>query len=282
MKNKGFGRTTTGEVRAINEDSVLFDDERALYIVADGVGGLAQGDRASTLAVEVCSQELSRAASNRALWKVPDDELAGWLRDAVQRASRAVHEEATSGGWRDGDEEELGGRRMATTLTVLWLAGTRAVVCHVGDSRAYHWRRGVLRQITADHTVAEELLRAGVLEPEDIATHPYRSVLSRSVGGRDEVEPDTLVFDTEAGDRFLLCTDGLTRYVTQTAWLADILASEDPEAAIDKLIRHALESGGADNVTALVVVTDDTTRKTSAARARTSVWTKVRRALGGD
>ena len=129
MKTRGFGETKTGMIRALNEDSVLFDDGLNLYIGADGVGGLTQGDRASSLAVEVCALELGSVASSDEIRRAADDQLAAWLRDSVLAACRAVHEEAAAGGWVSGRGQRKG--RMATTLTVLWLVGRRAVLCGV-------------------------------------------------------------------------------------------------------------------------------------------------------
>jgi hypothetical protein len=143
---------------------------------------------------------------------------------------------------------------MGCTLTLLLQVDDAVgVVAHVGDSRAYLVREGRAHQLTQDHTFAAELARAGAIEPAAAAKHPYRNVLSRSLGTQEVAQPDLLVLDLLPGDRYLLCSDGLGNYIPDLEWLAREVGREDLEGVPEELVRFANQAGGADNITALVV-----------------------------
>jgi PPM family protein phosphatase len=223
--------TDTGRRRETNED--FFQIKPPLFVIADGLGGHKAGDVAARMAVEVFDEHFAGEGGG-----------TGGLRGAVVAANRAVFEKAST---------EPGLTGMGTTLTAM-VAGEGSVqIAHVGDSRAYLLRGGELEQITRDQTVVERLVRQGQLAPEEVESHPRRSMLEKAVGVEPQVEPDLYVVDIEPGDRMLLCTDGLTGMVAEEE-IAEILeGEEDPEKACEKLVKAALSAGGTDNVTALVV-----------------------------
>ena len=140
---------------------------------------------------------------------------------------------------------------MGTTLSVLWLGVNYAYIAHVGDSRIYRLREGSLTQITQDHSLVEELVRAGLITREQARTHPRRNIITRALGTHGENEPDLLVTDVRDGDLFLLCTDGLTGMVADGD-IERVLRENDMETAADRLLALALEAGGRDNVTLIL------------------------------
>ncbi len=147
---------------------------------------------------------------------------------------------------------------MGTTLTALLWSDGHAAVCHIGDSRGYLLREGELYQITHDHTLVQSLVDEGRISVDDVATHPQRSLLLRALDGRSSAEPDLSVHDSLVGDRYLLCSDGLSGVVSDEM-LRDTLASvEDPDAATRQLIELAINGGGPDNITCIVADVVDT------------------------
>ena len=231
MKYQWAAATHPGRVRNNNEDSYAPEasgagDGPVLLMVADGMGGAIGGEIASQLAVE-------HAATG-----------SGLPIERVMRANQAVVDRTLS-------DPGLAG--MGTTLTLAEL-GPDAVIrlAHVGDSRAYLWREGGLKQITDDHTVVAEQLAAGHISPTDAATHPQRSMLTRVLGISTDLEVDSLSTGTSAGDRLLICSDGLTNMV-EDEQIADLLSRGTPEEAVWALIEEANRAGGHDNVTVVVV-----------------------------
>ena len=225
-------RTDIGKLRKQNEDAAWFDESRAVFAVADGMGGHLAGEVASRMAIEA----VQRMAK--------DNDVPGIaaLRDAVAGAHETILTHAQS-------HIECAG--MGTTLSVLWLSRNYAYIAHVGDSRIYRLRAGSLSQITQDHSLVEELVRAGLITREQARTHPRRNIITRALGTHGENEPDLLVTDVQDGDLFLLCTDGLTGMVTD-AQIERILLESDMEAAADALLAAALDAGGRDNVTLIL------------------------------
>lgn len=225
-------RTDIGKLRKQNEDAAWFDESRAVFAVADGMGGHLAGEVASRMAIEA----VQRMAK--------DNDVPGIaaLRDAVAGAHETILTHAQS-------HIECAG--MGTTLSVLWLSRSYAYIAHVGDSRIYRLRAGSLSQITQDHSLVEELVRAGLITREQARTHPRRNIITRALGTHGENEPDLLVTDVQDGDLFLLCTDGLTGMVTD-AQIERILLENDMEAAADALLAAALDAGGRDNVTLIL------------------------------
>lgn len=224
-------RTSVGKVRPVNEDAAYMGD--GLYVIADGMGGHQAGEVASKIAVETLRLALSEDGKPtiRALIL------------AVLAAGEIIRE-------RSGEDEAL--RGMGTTLTALWFCEHQALIAQVGDSRAYLLREGVLRQCTHDHSVVAELVRAGLITAEEARRHPRRNLITRSLGGGERGDPDVFEFTRQAGDRWLLCSDGLTDGVTDDE-LRALLQGHDVEAAADALLSLALARGGGDNITLLLV-----------------------------
>ena len=224
-----------GKIRASNQDSGSVGNH--LFVVADGMGGHAGGDVASALAIRHLVQ-LDRPYSSV---EEAREELYRGILDAGKELTRAV-----------ADHPELTG--MGTTLSGMVRIGEKVVVAHIGDSRIYLLRDGVLEQITADHTFVQRLVDSGRITPEEAAVHPRRSVLMRVLGDVDvDPEIDTHVLDTQPGDRWLLCSDGLSGYVAEREIAEILLTTHDPEEACDKLIQASLAEGAPDNVTAVIV-----------------------------
>ncbi|GAB2910425.1 protein phosphatase 2C domain-containing protein [Rhodococcus aerolatus] len=223
-------RSDRGLVRANNQDAVYAGPR--LLALADGMGGHAAGEVASKMVIA-------------ALAPLDDDEPRGDLLAQLRQATIAGNDSITE---LVADEPELEG--MGTTLTAVLFAGTRLGLVHVGDSRAYLLRGGELSQITHDDTFVQSLIDEGRLSADEAAVHPQRSLLLRALTGGD-VEPTLTVRDCRAGDRYLLCSDGLSGVVS-TETLAEALTIADPQASADRLIELALRSGGPDNVTVVV------------------------------
>ncbi len=226
--------TDTGLVRTSNQDSLLVS--ASLFAVADGMGGHAGGEIAADIAVRALESAFMRHPSGMG------------LADAVNTANRAV--------WKASEERpEL--RGMGTTLTAVALVNEQGrdilALVNVGDSRTYRFHDGELVQITADHSVAEEMVRAGEITPAEAAVHPRRHILTRALGVADGVEVDLWRIHPSRGDRYLLCSDGLTNELGN-GQIAEVLASvPDPQQAADLLVRAARTHGGADNITVVVV-----------------------------
>ncbi|MDT0274375.1 PP2C family protein-serine/threonine phosphatase [Blastococcus goldschmidtiae] len=230
-------RSDRGLIRGNNQDSVYAGPR--LLAVADGMGGHAAGDVASKVVI---------AALQHLDDDTPSGDMLQALRQGVFDGSEHLREVIR-------DSPQLEG--MGTTLTAILFAGGRLALCHVGDSRAYLLRDGEFTQITHDDTFVQTLIDDGRITAEEANSHPQRSLLLRALNGQ-EVEPDLSMREARAGDRYLLCSDGLSGVVSEET-LADALADPDPQATADRLIELALRSGGPDNITVIVadVVDDD-------------------------
>lgn len=226
-------RTHVGNVRRVNEDSLIALPELGIWAVSDGMGGHAAGDFASQTVIE-------------ALATLPPDLAPGDLmraaREAIQSAHRTIFDEA----------ERRGGVTIGATVVVLILAGEHFVCLWVGDSRLYRYRGGEVTMLSHDHSVVAELVEAGRLTWAEAERHPQASAITRAVGVGEEIEIDKRRGDVLPGDRFLLCSDGLSRYADE-ALIADVLGSTPIETAADALLALALDGGGADNISVIVV-----------------------------
>lgn len=227
-------RTDIGKVRQSNQDALIAAPEMRLWGVADGMGGHNGGETASAGARDGLVQQLSG--------KSPEQ---GALRTAIGAVNRSLY-------LQQKEDDALSG--MGTTLTALWVSDSCVYIGHVGDSRAYRLRDGEFKQMTEDHSVVAELLRSGMLTPEQAAAHPMRNVITRAVGTEDSIEIDLMCEERQAGDIWLLCSDGLHGMVTDEQ-MAEIIKNNKLEKAADKLIRAALDAGGRDNVS-LVLLQD--------------------------
>ncbi|MBW3638933.1 MAG: protein phosphatase 2C domain-containing protein [Actinobacteria bacterium] len=225
-------RSHTGLLREGNEDSVYAGPR--ILAVADGMGGHAAGEVASAVAI---------AALAPLDEDVPGNDLLDVLRERAVAANEHLRDMVS------GDQALNG---MGTTLTAFLFAGNRLGMLHIGDSRAYLLRDGTLAQITHDHTLVQRLVDEGRISEEEASTHPQRSLITRALDGRDGIEPDLSVREVRAGDRYLLCTDGLTGPVGRLETLQEALEIDDPQEACDRLVQLALRGGGPDNVTVIV------------------------------
>jgi serine/threonine protein phosphatase PrpC len=240
-------RTDVGLKRKHNEDSLLAAEDFGVFVVADGVGGRKAGELASAItvntfqsyapqlkgALDAYATDANRETRNAVL---------RLLDQAANAASRRVYEAATATG-RQG---------MTTTLVAGCIGGGGAFVVHVGDSRAYLVRDGKLRQLTEDHSMVNELIRQGSMTPEEAATSRYRNVITRAVGLYPNVRTDTLHVELLDGDRILLCSDGLSDLV-EPGRLLDLASQSNLTTAVDQLVQAALDEGGRDNITVVVV-----------------------------
>ncbi|HEX5059000.1 MAG TPA: Stp1/IreP family PP2C-type Ser/Thr phosphatase [Kofleriaceae bacterium] len=234
---KVAGDTHVGKVRATNEDSMICDPVRGLYVVLDGMGGANAGDIASQTARDAIRDFVTQ----RRLTMEP----RALLEAAIQYGSAAVFAAAQAARERHG---------MGTTVVACLVIDTkRVIIAHVGDSRAYLLRHGRLQSLTRDHTIVEELVDRGVLAAEEAERHPYKNVLSRNLGAKAETRVDVLELDMKPGDRLLLCSDGLYGYAS-TEGMQYLLGSGDPPEVVARdLIDLALRGGGGDNVSVIVL-----------------------------
>jgi PPM family protein phosphatase len=235
-------RSDVGLLREGNEDSAYAGPH--LLAIADGMGGHAAGEVASSVAIAALA-----GLDN----EVPIDHPLDALASAVAAASSTMHEMSV-------EDPSVAG--MGTTLTALLWDGASVAICHIGDSRAYLLRDGGLQQITHDHTLVQSMVDDGRLSPAQAATHPNRSLVMRALQSGTDAEPDLSVLQARAGDRYLLCSDGLSDVVTSEETLRDTLARfTDRNQAVEQLVNLALRGGGPDNITCIVadVVQEDET-----------------------
>lgn len=225
-----FGsRTDIGYVRDHNEDSLIIIPP--LFAVADGMGGHEAGEIASEITVNTLAE------------LAPSHLDAEGLTAAVEAANYNVMKAPRQGIGRDG---------MGTTLTAAMLEGERLLIAQVGDSRAYLLHKGHLQQITRDHSLMADLIEAGQITPEEARVHPNRSVITRAIGSDIHMRPDIYELNVDAGDRILLCSDGLSSMISNNAIESIMRGQSDAQHCADELVTAALENGGADNVTVVV------------------------------
>jgi protein phosphatase len=231
--------TDVGKVREINQDYLASDPDHGLFIVADGMGGHLAGEKASQGAVEAITRALTPdvlAAAN------------GSMSDLIQSAIQEANREIVQASLQDSSM-----RGMGTTATVAVTVADKVYVGHIGDSRAYHLRGGEIVQITEDHSVVAQLLRARAITPAEAQRHPYRNVITRCLGMQMEIEADTFEVDWQIGDRLLLCSDGLSGLVSDEEMAKITVEFPEPQAACERLVALALERGGYDNVTVVLL-----------------------------
>ena len=226
--------TDRGRKRPSNEDAFAYSVEDGVFVVCDGMGGAAAGEVASSIAVEEVLRGLRTRSS-------PFPALA---EEAVDAANVAVFTRAQSNPSLNG---------MGTTMVALAVRGTEAWVLNVGDSRCYRFRDGILEQLTLDHSLVEEQVRLGQMTPSDALRSPYRNVITRALGTQSSVAPDCFHVETAPGDIFLLCSDGLTREISDES-IQGILAAVRPlEERAKQLVEAAKTAGGNDNITCILV-----------------------------
>lgn len=225
-------RTDVGKVRANNQDAPIVSEKLRLYGVADGMGGHKGGEVASTSARDDLLRELDGKTPSVAA-----------LSGAIEEVNRQIYHQ------QEHDDALTG---MGTTLSVLWMSDNFVYIGHVGDSRVYLLRDGEFRQMTLDHSLVEQLVREGVLTEEEAQNHPMRNIITRAIGTDESVEVDVVVEERRKGDLWLACSDGLHGLVDDRQ-IRDALRQYAPEKAADVLLKAALDAGGRDNVTLVIV-----------------------------
>ena len=242
-------RSDVGRVRNNNEDSFRVVAALNLFVLSDGMGGEAGGEVASALAVESVAAHILEAANNVSApsfgARQPDlTEKSNRLASAVRLANRKIHK---------ASRDDPAHRGMGATVLAAWLDGQRLSLVHVGDSRAYLLRSGALEQLTSDHSLVAEQVRRGILTPQQADSSTMQSVLIRALGAHEDVDVDADEHILLDGDALLLCSDGLTRMVTDPEIASTLLTHSDAQAAADRLVELSNEYGGEDNVTVVVL-----------------------------
>lgn len=244
------GVTDVGQLREINEDNFLADQELGLYIVCDGMGGHAAGEVASEIAVRTFHDEIRKKRPAIQRYLAGDEEtnkleLLNIMALAATHASSEVHAESQKNSDCNG---------MGTTLVALLIAGTEAFILNVGDSRVYMLRNNSLEQLTTDHTVYNELVRSGQMSIFQAEELGLSNSITRAIGTFEHTQPETLIVDLLQGDRFLLCSDGLSHYFEEEPrMLGELLAVRDLDKATRMMVEAANEAGGGDNITAIAI-----------------------------
>jgi PPM family protein phosphatase len=251
------GLSDVGRVRTNNEDSFRIVEALNLFILSDGMGGEAHGEVASAMAVDVinkyCESEKEDSGAT-VLDEAPANigSQTRRLKNAVAQANFQIFQSAQK------NPEQRG---MGATITALWLKDTLLSIAHVGDSRAYLLRSGNLQQLTNDHSLVAEQVRRGLITPQQAEESEMQSVLLRALGAHPEVEIDVDEVEIIPRDVLLLCSDGLTRMVTEPEIAGALQAEMVPSAAAERLIALANENGGIDNITVIVVRFEDDANK---------------------
>ena len=247
MAWRGFGISDVGRKRENNEDCYCVNSAIGLFVVADGMGGHAGGEFASRMAISTIEEVMS-------LYHDGPDAHAYYLRDseniapevalaiALRMANERVYKES---------QAQVHMRGMGTTTAALYLRADKAYLAHVGDSRIYRLRKGSIKQMTDDHSLVNEQLRQGIITAEEARQHQFKNVITRSIGIQETVDVDTFSMDTKPGDRFLLCSDGLSNMVPDKG-LERVLRDMDIIAAGRRLIALAVQQGGDDNITCVL------------------------------
>ncbi len=285
-----FGLTDAGKARATNQDQFLIavllkalqvqqtslpqrevqqsSDRSHLFVVADGMGGHAGGEQASALAIDSVETFILGTFKWFAQFKGPEqDQVLADFQSALGQANSRVLAEAAG-------RPEL--RGMGTTLTPAYSLNDVLFVAHVGDSRCYLCRRGILHRLTRDHTLVEEMVRRGALSAEEAAQHRWRHVITNAVGGDSaSLEVEVHKVHLEGGDRVLLCSDGLTGMLPDEEINQVLHAEAKPEQACRRLVTRANEAGGRDNITAVVVHFRAAARPETRAQGRVSLEERI-------
>lgn len=242
-----YGETDIGKVRENNQDSIEWflspDEEVGLAVLADGVGGFAGGEVASKLAVEHAHGLVSRTVQDDVKsWRAGRGRMVWRVIDAVDVANRAIF---------DIREKNPELSRMGTTLVMTMLHGEQVCIAHVGDSRCYRFRDGELEQLTQDHSMAQELRNSGGLPTS--ASVPYQNILTKTLGVESRIEPDVQMQDSQAGDIYLLCSDGLTNNLADENIRVILAEGKGLAQSVNKLVDAANDAGGSDNISVLLV-----------------------------
>ncbi len=243
-------KTDVGRVRKKNEDRCGYDERAGIYVVCDGMGGQAAGEVAAELAVKTI---LEYYANGQRRGNLEED-----LREAITLANTAIRQLA--------DSEPMY-HKMGSTVVAIAVQGDTAGVANVGDARGYLLRSGEVKQITIDHSLVAEQVRRGMLKPEEAETAPWKNVVTRALGGADDVEPDVVSVELKPYDRFIVATDGVTKFVPDAKLKEIVAGTYDLQTACQNLVQAALDNGSDDNATAMLISSTAAPAKTKAQAA---------------
>lgn len=241
MRPRSTGLTDPGLVRSVNQDDYYIDPKGQFFIVADGMGGHAGGQEASQLATQAIQKYLDENWDS----SEPSQVL---LEKALEKANEAILQDQAEHPERSD---------MGTTAVIVMFRQGQSWSAHIGDSRLYRLRGDALKQITEDHTWVARAMKAGDMTPEQARAHPWRHVLSQCLGRKDLRQMDIQTFDVQAGDRLLLCSDGLTEELSDSLIAACLLSHPEDQKAAAELIKGAKEKGGRDNITVALVTIEE-------------------------
>ncbi len=253
MRITSCGMTDVGVKRTNNEDNYLINEELGLYVVCDGMGGHAGGEFASAIAVNTVEEVLTSVELRPDELGVDAEEdgpvevTREKLRYAIRLAGKRIFQKA---------QEEPEYKGMGTTCLVLLVDGGNAFIAHVGDSRGYVVREGRIEQLTEDHSLVNQHIKAGLITPEQAKTHKLKNIITRSLGYMEDVEIDIQVRAIRRGDRFAMCSDGLSNLV-ETSEIGEAALDYGPQEACRRLIETACDRGGDDNITIIVCRVDE-------------------------
>jgi len=259
------GLTDPGKVRYHNEDAFSISEDLGLFIVSDGMGGHQAGEVASEIVVKSLPIQIATALSFTS--NLNDNNLVAVLRQAIGELHSQIYKKA---------KEVIKIKDTGATIVACLIQGKVAAIAHLGDSRAYLMREGVLERLTDDHTIVGLLLQLGQITNKEAKTHPSRHILTRYVGMENYLEPDMQLLELNDGDRLLLCTDGLTNMVNENRIASILLRESDIKIVCENLVYAANEAGGKDNITVLVVQYGDWKQHPEKMKKRVA----VKRAVG--
>ncbi|MCA9681619.1 MAG: Stp1/IreP family PP2C-type Ser/Thr phosphatase [Myxococcales bacterium] len=249
MRLSAWPITDVGRVRSHNEDSHFVDDEMGLYLVADGMGGHAGGEVASKLAADVVGEFYQHSRDADATWPYRYDHNLSYVENRLVAGIRLSNLRIFQ-----KSQSEPGLRGMGTTVVGCLINGDHAYVAHVGDSRVYRIRQGEIKQLTRDHSLLEDYKDARPdMTEEEARNFPHKNVITRALGMRENVVVDISKWEIQDGDRFVLCSDGLSGMLTDEEIHHIVEGATDLEAGVGDLIDQANAAGGTDNITAMVV-----------------------------
>ncbi len=260
MKIRYAAKTDVGMKRTHNEDYFSLMEDEQLFIVADGMGGHSSGEVASRLAAETVSEFYQRTKDEDATWPYKMDRSLSYIENrlvcGIKLANYKIYETAS---------KDIRFKGMGTTIVTCLINGDKIYIAHVGDSRCYRLRNGVVEQITRDHSLLEDYKDAKPdMTAEEERNFPHKNVITRALGMRDTVQVDIRTEEVMDADLFLLCSDGLSGMITDEHIRQILTASDDLEKSVAELVDSANRAGGTDNITTLVLQCSNTEKKASA------------------
>jgi protein phosphatase len=251
MRILAVGRTEVGCVRKHNEDNFLVQPDQGLFVVADGLGGHAAGEVASMIVVDKIGDFIAHTSERDRTWPVEYE--AGLSYDGNRlKAALLLADDGILNDIKANPERES----MGSTVVACLAQGDRATLVHVGDSRAYLMNPDGIRQITQDHSWVAEQVANGILTPDEARHHPFRNVITQALGNGGDLDVSVQEIQVKESDRILLCSDGLSGMVQDRAIWEIVQQAPDIEAAAEKLIAMAMENGGEDNITVILIAFD--------------------------